>query len=176
MTRNFVPGTAVLLAAMVVLSACSSSSEEAAHSCPRGVVVGDASTMTRFKPGPGRDPRDVQFQAQLGRIDVTCSFDRTGANVETKVQLAVQEGPAAQNREASFNYFVAILDPANNVLARQEFTADYKFEGNRSRQVSVEELAQHIPGIQGRQGAGYQIAVGLAVTPEELNYNRQGMR
>ena len=87
----------------------------------------------------------------------------------------MQEGPSAQNRQASFNYFVALIGPGNRIVAREEFTADFKFEGNRTRLAGVEELRQRA-GLTTETAAGYQVAVGIALSPEELDYNRRLQR
>jgi hypothetical protein len=169
-------GAAALLVAG--LAACSSSAEKARQQgfCPKGFTVGDAASMTRFKPGPGRDPTDVQFRAEVVKVESTCEFDKNGADIETKVTIAVAEGPSVQNRTASFGYFVAILDPSKRVVARQEFTSEFQFAGNRNRMASLEELSERVPGLTTKDASGYQIVVGLLVTPDELNYNRQRQR
>jgi len=168
------------VAALLVagLGACTSNAEKARQQgfCPKGFTVGDAASMTRFKPGPGRDPTDVQFRAEVVKVESSCGFDKNGADVETKVTIAVLEGPSAQNRIASFGYFVAVLDNNKRVVARQEFTSEFKFEGNRNRMVGLEELNERVPGLTTATAANYQIVVGLLVTPDELNYNRQRQR
>ncbi|MEO8560411.1 MAG: hypothetical protein ABI439_15165 [Rhodospirillales bacterium] len=168
-------GAALLVAALV---ACTSSAEKSRQQgfCPKGFTVGDAAGMTRFKPGPGRDPTDVQFRAEIVKVESNCEFDKNGADIDTKVTIAVQEGPSALNRSASFGYFVAILDGNKRVVARQEFASEFKFEGNRNRMASLEELSERIPGLTSKDSANYQIVVGLLVTPDELNYNRQRQR
>lgn len=166
-----------LASAVALLSACSSKSEkaEAAAICPKAYIVGDASQLTRFKPGPGRDPTDVAFRADVLRAENRCEFSRDGLTIDTNVTLGVQEGPSAENRQASFNYFVALIGPTNQIVAREEFTADYKFEGNRTRLAGVEELRQRA-GITSDTAAGYRVAVGIALTPQELDYNRRLQR
>ncbi len=114
--------------------------------------------------------------AEVVKVESTCAFDKSGADIQTKVTIGVLEGPAAVNRQASVGYFVALIDPQRKVVARQEFTSDFKFEGNRNRLASLEELTERLPGVSTRDAAGYQIAVGLLVSPDELNYNRQRQR
>jgi len=168
------------VAALLVagLGACTSNAEKARQQgfCPKGFTVGDAASLTRFKPGPGRDPTDVQFRAEVVKVESACDFDKNGANVDTKVTIAVLEGPSVQNRTVSLGYFVAVLDPNKRVVARQEFTSEFTFAGNRNRMVGLEELSEHVPGLTTKDAANYQIVVGLLVTQDELNYNRQRQR
>lgn len=175
--RRVVPlATAVVLVA--ALAGCTSREEKTRQQgfCPKGFTVGDAASMTRFKPGPGRDPTDVQFRAEVVKVESSCDFDKSGVDIATKVTIGVLEGPSAINRQANVGYFVAIIDPNRKVVARQEFSADFTFQGNRNRLGSVEELSERLPGVTTANAAGYQIAVGLLVTPDELNYNRARQR
>src|SRR5262245_54207921 len=125
---------ALVLSVALIAAGCTTKAEEARNAavCPKAFIVGDAAQLVRFKPGPGRDPTDVLFRADVIKAENKCEFSRSGATIETKVTLGVQEGPAAatQNRQAAFNYFVALIGPGNRILAREEFTADYRFEGN----------------------------------------------
>lgn len=176
--RGRVLGAVVMAVALLALGACTSQAEKQRQQgfCPKGFTIGDASTMTRFRPGPGRDPTDVLFQAQILQVGTACSFSKSGVEIDTRITLGVQEGPAAKDRTASFGYFVAILDAQRKVVARREFSTDFKFEGNRTRLAGMEELVENVPGLKEKDAPGYQIAVGLLVTPQELEYNRQRQR
>ncbi|MGE0151344.1 MAG: hypothetical protein AB7R90_01910 [Reyranellaceae bacterium] len=170
---------AIVLGALLIAAGCTSKAQEArnAASCPKAYIVGDAAQLTRFKPGPGRDPTDVLFRADIMQAENKCSFSRSGVVIDTKLTLAVQEGPAAatQNRQAALNYFVALIGPNSQILAREEFTSDFRFEGNRTRLAGVEELTQRA-GFTADDAGGYQVAVGLALSHEELDYNRRLQR
>lgn len=170
---------ALSLGVLLAAAGCTSKAEEARNAavCPKAYIVGDAAQLVRFKQGPGRDPTDVLFRADVMKAENKCDFGRSGVTIETKVTLGIQEGPAAatQNRQAAFNYFVALIGPGNRIIAREEFTADYRFEGNRTRLAGVEELTQRA-GFSADQANSYQVAVGIALSREELEYNRRLQR
>jgi hypothetical protein len=170
---------AFALGVLLIAAGCTSKADEASNAavCPKAYIVGDASQLVRFKQGPGRDPTDVLFRADVLRADNKCSFSRTGVVIDTRVTLGVQEGPAAatQNRQAAFNYFVALIGPGNQILAREDFRADFQFQGNRTRLGGVEELTQRA-GFTADQAGSYQIAIGLALSREEVEYNRRLQR
>lgn len=159
------------------LSGCGPSIEEQSElraSCPQAMRVQDASTLTRFRPGAGRDRTDVLFEAELGKVDVACSARKNEVNVDLTMQILVAQGPANRDRVANVGYFVRLLDPAGRIVQGRNFAADYRFEGNRTRQGSSEQIALNIPLADGLSGGAYTIAVGLLPTPEELEYNRRG--
>lgn len=167
---------ALALGALLIAAGCTTKAQEARNAavCPKAYIVGDAAQLVRFKQGPGRDPTDVLFRADVLKAENKCEFSRSGVVIETKVTLGIQEGPAGANagRQAAFNYFVALIGPNNQIIAREEFTADYRFEGNRTRLAGVEELTQRA-GFTSDQAGSYQVAVGIALSREELDYNRR---
>jgi hypothetical protein len=169
-------GAGILVAS---LAACGKSQEERSElraACPQALRVQDAATITRFRPGAGKDRTDVMFQAELGQVAIACAMRRNTVAVDLTVPIVVTEGPALTERAANVGYFVRIMDPSGTIVQGRNFAADYRFSGNRTRQGSAEQLALNIPLPQGVSGSGYTIAVGLLPTPEELEYNRSGGR
>jgi hypothetical protein len=67
----------------------------------------------------------------------------------------------------------AIATRDEEVIARREFDSELPFEGNRTRVVVRDELEQRFPLKPGTTGADYRIYVGFALSPEELEYNRE---
>lgn len=163
--------------AAAALSGCGPSTAERSNiraSCPQAMRVQDASTLTRFRPGAGRDRTDVLFQAEIGKVDVACNPRSRRVDVDVTLEIMVTEGPALKERVANLGYFVRLLDPAGTVVQGRNFTADYRFVGNRNREASSEQIAVNIPLAEGQAGGAYTIAVGLLPTAEELDYNRRG--
>ena len=96
------------------LSGCGPSLEEQSQlraSCPQAMRVQDASTLTRFRPGAGRDRTDVLFEAELGQVNVACSARKNEVSVDLTMQILVAQGPANRDRVANVGYFVRLLDP-----------------------------------------------------------------
>jgi hypothetical protein len=162
---------------MSVLAGCGPSTQEISNlraSCPQAMRVQDAASLTRFKPGSGRDRTDVLFQAELGKVDVACDPRKNQVYVELTMDIVVSQGPALTDRTANVGYFVRLMDPGGNIVQGRNFAADYKFAGNRTREGSSEQLSLNIPLAEGQSGGAYTIAVGLLPTHEELEYNRTG--
>jgi hypothetical protein len=139
--------------------------------CPDVSKVGDVSRLTRFVPG-GHDLTDVTFEAAVGQLAGSCSASDGSVVVDLKVEFIASRGPANTTRKAPFTFFVAIVDKADNVLARQEFDSGVAFPGNQTRSSGVEELEQDIPVSNPLQGNQYRVFVGFVLTPEEVAYNR----
>ena len=167
-----------LLAPAIVagVAGCGPSTQEISNlraACPQAMRVQDATTLTRFRPGAGRDRTDVLFQAELGKVDLACNPRKDRVTIDLTLEILVAEGPALKERVANVGYFVRLLDASGRVVQGRNFAADYRFAGNRTRQGSYEEISLNIPLFEGQAGGSYTIAVGLLPTAEELEYNRR---
>ena len=140
--------------------------------CPQLVPVVDAMRVTRFQ-GEGRDLTDAEFEARIDDVSGECELDDEEIVTNMAVTLVAKRGPADQDRRISFRYFVAIADNFENVLAREEFGVTLEFEGNRTQIGYLDEIEPTIPLKEGQSGRDFRIYVGLVLTPEELERNRQ---
>jgi hypothetical protein len=163
----------VLALAGLGLAACSSKKPKL-PSCPRVGILGDAQKATQYRAGSGRDLTDATFQTELLDYNGDCKFEEKPASVTVRfiLQVAATRGPAANSNEAQVPYFVAVVDKQHNVLARQAFVAHVPFKEGRRRVVVGEELEQTIP-LEGRSTSDIEILIGLEVSHEQLEKNRQ---
>ncbi len=141
--------------------------------CPAPLTVQDAERLTRFKPGPGRDPRDIAYEAALIASGTTCTLDRTQLNVTLLMRISVNAGPSVDPGVTQVPYFVRVINARGAVVQGQEFTADFRLTAASPRGASQEELALRLPYGKISDLAGYRIAIGLKPTHAELDYNRR---
>ncbi len=174
MMRN--PAWLVLLS----LAACTGAGTDVSGGppCPNVAVIADTSVVTKFQPGLGRDLTDVILEARITDFDGFCDSDVDEGEggevqVEMRLMIEIERGPANAERRGAFEYFVAIGDSERNILAKEVFATEVAFEGNRSRMTTVEELVQTIPLRPGEFGGDYSIYVGFQLSEDELRYNRR---
>ncbi len=165
------------LALALTLASCgrgnTDRAEFAAANCPTAMTVQDASRLTRFKPGTGRDPRDVVFEASLDGASVACSLGKAQMDVDVVLRVAVNAGPSVGAGVSRVPYFVRVIDSRGIVVQGQEFNADFRLSQTSPRGMSQEELTLRMPYTEVSQVQGFRIAVGLKPTAEELEYNRR---
>ena len=164
---KFVVFSPALLA--LTLAACGGGTPEVTYACPQPFTVQDAGRLTHFGDGPGRDPRDIAYEASIIGAGTKCSLRRSQVDVTLLLRISVSAGPSVSAGRTSVPYFVRVLDSGNNVVQSQEFNADFRLTSGNPRGSSQEELTLSVP-VDG----GYRIAVGLKPTMDELNYNRRG--
>lgn len=163
------------LALALALGACGRSNKEqiAGSYCPSPFLVEDAQSLTRFKPGAGRDPRDIAFQASVTGTGVECSAGRGKMEVNLKVRVAANAGPSVGAGTTSVPYFVRVIEGNGNVVQGQDFNADFKLSTASPRGASVEEITLTLYYNTPSDLGAYRVAVGLKPTQEELQYNRR---
>lgn len=163
---------ALMSISAVLLSACSSKPEAA---CPRGVIPADAAKITRFRDGPGRDLIDVISEGQIQNILVDdCKYEKNTVDVRNfQIALVADRGPADRTHVADFEYFVAVVDPQDKILKKQQFKVHFDFKDNRNHLGTVvNDIDVRIPLHDVLKGPQYQIVVGFQLTPDELAWNR----
>ncbi|MGH7185187.1 MAG: hypothetical protein ACREIB_02775 [Pseudomonadota bacterium] len=131
-----------------------------------------ADGVIRFA-GEGRTRDDIAFEARIIGVGGQCEFtdDLQRVTVEMELRIEGARGPALKTDDAPLSYFVAIIAPDGQVLARKEFETAIPLDDDRA--IIGEELEYEIPLPEGRRAASYTLFVGLVVTEEELAANRQ---
>ncbi|MDR3326101.1 MAG: hypothetical protein LBS66_02165 [Rhodospirillaceae bacterium] len=147
--------------------------------CPLVSALSDSVTLTKFRPGPGRDLTDVKFKAEITDYHGSCEY-----NAETKqVQLALKVGITADRhvgldgRYADVNYYIAIPAFYPKLQAKQIIPVKLEFPEKTNRLHYVDdEINISIPQVDLKDMPAYEVFVGLQLTPDELSFNRQHKR
>jgi len=141
--------------------------------CPRFGILKDASEVTRFARGGGRDLTDVEYRARIQEIGGACDYDDGQVDLDYVLTFFVERGPAAIATEGSFVFFVAYLDPDKRVLFREERVRPYVFVEGAPIVAIREEISFTLDLTGGTNGPRHQVVAGLALSESELQYNRQ---
>lgn len=154
--------------------------------CPRASALSDASTLTRFAPGPGRDLVDVAFRAEIADIRSGCRFATEDRAQTDKLVVAVApvfvatRGPANESGKAEFDYFVSVVGADKRIVNQQRFPVSVAFPGNRTRvEVPQDDPPVSIDiALSDNQAERYEIIIGFQLSRDELDYNRhsRGLR
>ncbi|HEY9567786.1 MAG TPA: hypothetical protein VIR38_06840 [Thalassobaculum sp.] len=163
--RRFALG---LLPAAILLSGCAA--DEPPPPCPPVQAPASLDRFTWFEGG-GRDLTQVLYSGRIDGVDMACEYDEEGVDLDLRVRLVVERGPADRSRQADFQYFVAIEDGVGNITAKEVFDIRAPFEGNIRRVARFDELELRIPSPpQGFRQT--RVLIGFQLTPEQLEHNR----
>jgi hypothetical protein len=151
--------------AALALPACGLFSDEPEPPCPRAAILGEAAKATLYREGVGRDPTDVTYEVAVISLVGACSYEISDGKVTVESELTIgfeaKRGPAGTEDSVTVPYFVAVVDPARRILAKQVFRPTLNFRQSGIRTGGVDEIEQIIPVAPGSFGADYQIFVGL---------------
>jgi len=161
-----------LVIAFGALSSCSMFDNSTQFPCPAVGIPRETATLTRFRDGPGRDLTDVIFDAGIQNAKIDCTYSSKGVAIDLGVVLGAERGPAASAHTATVPYFIAIVDPNRNILAKEVFTATLTFPPNVSQAAVMDETQETIPLPKNKSAETYGIVIGMQLTPDEVEYNR----
>jgi hypothetical protein len=169
-----------LLVGLLFLSACTylPGSQEAPP-CPLVLTLGDAGIITRYIDGPGRDMVDLDFTGRISNLSGKCFYEIDPETGEGEVRLQVNSqfqltrGAGNKTREATFKYFVSLLDTDGNVLNKMTFPFTAKYWKNRATVKEHDKTVElTIPLKSGLTGEDFSIFVGFQLSREEVDFNR----
>lgn len=170
------------VAAMAVLfsvAGCSVLDKKEKPPCPRISVLAEAATLTKFRPGPGRDITDIEMTAELRSYRGFCAYDSKKKEMTVVLQVGVnaQRGPAATTRTVVIPYFVAIPQFYPKPEAKQTIDMKVTFPDGVNGVRAVDgELTIAFPFSNFKELDAYEIFVGLQLTEDQLDYNRESRK
>lgn len=160
------------LALPLAITACDTIEKPKPAKCPEVRVLEDLGSVTRYKPGPGRDITDIILEAEFTRVAGECNVDDENIHAELFVEMNASQGPAERNETAEVNLIMAISDVDRNIISRRTMPIEFTFRGNNTRIFYLERFIADIPRTQGDASDDYIIYLGYELTREELNFNR----
>lgn len=161
----------------LALASCSVFEKKVIPPCPPIYILGDAGKLTKFRPGPGRDLTDVEFEAEITGYQGGCKYDEKGALVDLQVSFTVKRGPGNSAKQAEFSYFAAIPYFYPSAEAKADFPVTVTFpEGTNYARYTDEEVVLRIPVKDKEVIDKYEVYLGFQTTQEELERNRQGRK
>lgn len=168
---------AATVAGVLLLGGCALFSGQTPPPCPTGGPLVDAASVTHFSSG--HVAGNIIVQGEMGAYGLACKV-RDG-QVEVRFDLTVlgERGPKGPDlKYFDFPYFIAILNPQEEILQRQAFSSRVTFDntGAAGMTPSVERHSLTFALPEGDSAGRYKIITGFDLSPDALEYNRQRLR
>lgn len=161
----------------VALSSCGMFEKDLPqYPCPKVLILRDAGHLVRFKPGPGRDITDIQFEAALANFKGTCKYVKGGVNIDLQIMIGVERGAAGKSSDVDFDYFVALPDYRPSPEGKKILPVHGQFQDNLTRLTYQDEVNMFLPLKNNATGPNHEVVLGFQLTPDELKYNRSRYR
>jgi hypothetical protein len=170
-------GVVLLALLAVALAGCSgrrSTEPVAKLNCPVAFIAPglDAYTVSRTGAAPSTNTNDIAFGVKLTSLNATCRNEVKGVRVDTLLTfIAVRSDDNL--RYGDFTYFVAIADAQQNIIAKQNFALRVNFAERQKQMRVVDEITENLPLRDISLGNRYAVIVGLQVSKQQLDLNRQ---
>lgn len=145
--------------------------------CPTASVLFDAARTVEFHGE--QELANVGFTGEFLGVRSLCRYDDEGGPIEAdlEVDFAFGRGQAAQGNSHTYRYFVAVTRRDSVVLAKETFEVTANFGGDAITYEQDEIDRIIIPRANNDvSGANFEIFVGFELTPEQLAFNRSGVR
>lgn len=155
-----------------ILSGCTGTKKEMPP-CPETGLILAASQISVFAENAAPETESKLLDGYLADYRGSCR-NRDGAlEFDLELDIIGQRGPAGEKlKRAEFPYFVALLDPAENILQRQGFSSTVSFD-NAGGGMKTEKHRLRFMPEDGTSLRLHKVAIGFELTPEQLAYNRR---
>lgn len=136
--------------------------------CPQTAVV-QGLDLLRDYGNENPAPEQLVAAAKLLGITGTCEYKEDGVDVTFNANMAMKRGPRLGGTHASFPIFVAVLNPAGDVLNKDQITVEVTLPSNEATANHAEALHVFIPLAKDQQqlGPNYKILTGFQLTPAQ---------
>jgi hypothetical protein len=147
--------------------------------CPLMGVLYDNSRLVDFAEPNVQRYANIEYTGEMQGIRGLCRYvDDDPITMSIEVDMAFGRGPAASPGRHTYRYWVAVTRRGVAPIAREFFEVEVDF-GSNEQVVTRTERIEHIviPRANAEvSGENFEILVGFELTPEELQFNREGRR
>jgi hypothetical protein len=136
--------------------------------CPQVAIVRGLDVVRDYSDDSPTPPNLVSA-AKLLNISGDCEYRDEGIDVAFEANIIAERGPRLGGLRTGFPFFVAVVDPAGNVLNKNQMTAEINFSSGDPLANHAERLHVFIPLPKDKHSAGpyYKVLSGFQLTPEQ---------
>ncbi len=147
--------------------------------CPLMGVLYDNARLVDFAAPDNERYANIEFTGEMQGVRGLCRYveaDPITMNIE--IEMAFGRGPAATSDRQTYRYWVAVTRRGIAPIEKAYFDVDVRFPRGEAvvrHTESIERIV--IPrATPDLSGENFEILVGFELTPEQLQFNRDGKR
>lgn len=132
--------------------------------CPQVAILEEGQQVADFG-GEKSDPSQLVATARMKNVEGDCGYRKDGIDIKYTLNMMARRGPRLGGDSIDFPYFIAVVNPSEQVLSRQVVTAHFKFSDDTID--TSEPLHVFIPLARDAQIAGpdYRVLMGFLKRP-----------
>jgi len=146
--------------------------------CPLMGVLYDTSRLVQFSAPNNQHYANIAFTGEMEGVHGLCRYvDANPITMSIDVDMQFGRGPSGADRK-TYRYWVAVTQRGRRPLAKEYYTVDVTFPHNQLVVAHTEHIEQiTIPRANATvSGENFEILVGFDLTPDQLQFNRDGRR
>lgn len=147
--------------------------------CPLMGVLYDTARIVKFNDPASQRYANIEFTGEMQGVQGLCRYveaDPIAMNME--IEMAFGRGPAATSDRQTYRYWVAVTRRGRAPIEKVYFDVDVRFPRGESVVTHRERIDQIVipRATADTSGENFEILVGFDLTPEQLQFNRDGRR
>ena len=168
-------GRFLIAAAAVPMLASCAQGDRVPPPCPEVRVDSATAEFTKFREGAGRTAGDVEYRAELVGFKGSCKVEANKyVEIIMDADFVVTPGPAVKAGDHVVQFFVAIPQFFPQPVGKQLFGITYQpGKSTEPQKIHADDLRVKIPLKKDESAASYDIYLGLQLTGDQLEFNRQ---
>jgi hypothetical protein len=147
--------------------------------CPLMGVLYDSARVVDFAAPDNQRYANIEFTGEMQGVTGLCRYlDSDPIAMSIEIDMAFGRGPASTSDRQTYRYWVAVTRRGRAPIEKAFFDVDVRFPRNQAV-VSKRESIEHIVIPRANpdtSGENFEILVGFELTPEQLQFNRDGRR
>jgi hypothetical protein len=147
--------------------------------CPLMGVLYDSSRLVQFAEPNAQRYANIAYTGEMDGVHGLCRYvDADPITMNVDINMEFGRGPAASSDHRTYRYWVAVTRRGRAPIAKQYFDVNVAFPHNQQVVSRVEHISRIvIPRANAEiSGENFEILVGFELTPEQLQFNRDGRR
>jgi hypothetical protein len=128
--------------------------------CPPVHALIGADRVSSYRSAEQR-VEDLRYFAAINQVRSQCRADGDELEVDIAFEIVAERGPALESGPLELSYFVATLDSAERLVAKQVFPAELTFRANGIAGYR-ESLTLQLPGVDPRSPPARRLLIGFA--------------
>jgi hypothetical protein len=147
--------------------------------CPLLGVLYDNARVVDFNEGGNQRYANIEYTGEMQGIRGLCRYvDEDPITMSIEVDMAFGRGPAASGTRQTYRYWVAVARRGFAPIAKEYFDVEVRWDRDEAVVTRTEEINSIvIPRADAdTSGENFEVLVGFELTPEQLQFNRDGRR
>lgn len=147
--------------------------------CPLMGVLYDTARVVRFEQPGNQRYANIAFTGEMQGVRGLCRYvDADPIRMNMEIEMAFGRGPAATTDHQTYRYWVAVTRRGRAPIEKVYFDVDVRFPRGEHVVTQRERIDQIVIPRANEEisGENFEILVGFELTPEQLQFNRDGRR